>query len=321
MNIRISESEAVAFFRERDRFLIFTHNSADADTVGSARALVLALRKLGKQADAFNREGVPARLSFLRPEEVFLAELPPLEGRTLVSVDVASPKLLSEPESSFVFALSIDHHMVNSMRCERLYLRDDFPAAGELVFLLLEEMGFAFGREPDISEALYAAISSDSGGFRYASTRPDTMRHAAALMEAGIDFARINRLLFECKTPVEVAIEKLGYERLELLFGGRFALLAVTQEDLDEAGATAQDCEGLNQIPRQIAGVQASAVIRPKDGEIKVSLRSNEDVDVASLAALFGGGGHFHAAGFSVRGGTVAGVRRTLLEKVEGVLL
>ena len=141
MSIRISESEAAAFFRERDRFLIFTHNSADADTVGSARALVLALRKLGKQADAFNREGVPARLSFLRPEEVFLPELPPLEGRTLVSVDVASPRLLSEPESAFVFALSIDHHMVNSMQCERLCLRDDFPAAGELVFLLLKELG------------------------------------------------------------------------------------------------------------------------------------------------------------------------------------
>ncbi len=321
MSIRISESEAAAFFRERDRFLIFTHNSADADTVGSACALVKALRKRGKQADAFNREGVPAKLSFLHPEGIFLTELPPPEGHTLVSVDVASPNLLSGPEASFVFALSIDHHKNNSMLCERLYLRDDFPAAGELVFLLLRELGFAFEREPDISSALYAAISSDSGGFRYASTRPDTMRHAAVLMEAGIDFARINRLLFECKSPVEVAVEKLGYERLELFFGGRFALLAVTREDLLAVGATAQDCEGLNQIPRQIAGVQASAVIRPKGEEIKVSLRSNEDIDVASLASTFGGGGHFHAAGFSVMGGTVANVRKMLLKKAEGFLL
>lgn len=319
MSIQIPVSEAAAFFRERDRFLIFTHNSPDADTVGSACALVHALRKLGKQADAFNREGVPARLAFLQPENVFLPELPALEGRTLVSVDVASPRMLSEPEASFCFALSIDHHEISTLPAERTYLEDQFPAAGEMIFLLLKELGVSFDTE--IATALYASISSDSGGFRYASTRPDTMRHVAELMETGIDFARINRLLFETKQPAEVAIERLGYERLELHFGGRFALVAVTKEDLSATGASDQDCEALKHLPRQIAGVQASAVIRPNGTEIKCSLRSNEEINVAALAAEFGGGGHFHASGFSVYGGTVEEVKQALLTKIEEFLL
>ena len=319
MSMLINVSQAAAFFRERDRFLIFTHNSPDADTIGSACALVRALRKLGKQADAFNREGVPARLAFLRPESVFLTELPALEGRTLVSVDVASARMLSEPEASFTFALSIDHHEISTLPCERKYLEDQFPAAGEMVYVLLKELGISF--DVEIATALYAAISSDSGGFRYASTRPDTLRHAAELMETGIDFAKINRLLFETKQPAEVAIERLGYEKLELHFDGRFALVAVTQEDLSATSASDQDCEALKHLPRQIAGVQASAVIRPKGTEIRCSLRSNEEINVAALAAEFGGGGHFHASGFSVYGGTVEEVKQALLKKAEGFLL
>lgn len=319
MSIRINEAEAAAFFREHNRFLIFTHNTPDADTIGSACALVRGLRKLGKQADAFNREGVPARLAFLQPETLFLPELPDPEGRTLVSVDVASPRVLSGPEASYTFALAIDHHEISTVPCEKLYLEEHFPAAGEMVFVLLKELGVL--PDTEIAAALYAAISSDSGGFRFSSTRPDTMRIAAELMETGIDFAKINRLLFDSKRPVEVAVERLGYERLELHFDGRFALVAVTQEDLSEAGASDQDCEQLKHLPRQIAGVQVSAVIRPNGTEIKCSLRSNEEINVASLAAEFGGGGHFHAAGFSVQGGTVDAVKQTLLEKIKGLLL
>lgn len=321
MSIRISEAEAVAFLREHDRFLIFTHNTPDADTIGSACALVRALRILGKQADAFNRDGVPARLAFLPTETIFLPELPALEERTLLSVDVASPRVLSGPEASFSFALSIDHHEINTVCCERLYLQEHAPAVGEMIYGLVKALGVPFDRE--IATALYAAMSADSGGFRYSSTRPETLRAAAELMETGIDFARINLLLFESKTPAEIAIERLGYKKLELHEDGRFAMIAVTQDELRQIGASDEDCEALKQLPRQIAGVQVSAVVRPKPDsrEVKCSLRSNEEIDVAMLAAEFGGGGHFHAAGFSVEDSTVEDVRQALLNAVKGRLL
>jgi len=319
MNKKIDKQEAVAFLTERDNFLIYTHNSADADTVGSAIALVIALRTLGKTAVAFNREGVPARLAFLHAEQYFAAEIGDVNGYTLMSVDVASPKVLSLPEADYTFALSIDHHKVNTISCERLYVCEDYPAAGEIVMDLIRSLGIPVTQE--LALPLYAAISSDSGGFRYPSTRPETMRAAALLMETGIDHARISRLLFESKSPLEIAVERLGYQKLELHFDGRFALIAVTAEELRSVGASESDTEGLNQITRQIAGVQLSAVIKPKGELVKGSLRSNEDIDVASLAQHWNGGGHYHAAGFSVADRDIDSVRSELLREVERVLL
>ena len=98
MSNRIPEEEVLSFFKERDDFLIFTHNSPDGDTVGSAMALVMGLRSLGKRAVAYNREGVPERLAFLPFGAYFLEEVTDVTGYTLVSVDVASPKMLSLPE-------------------------------------------------------------------------------------------------------------------------------------------------------------------------------------------------------------------------------
>ena len=315
MSNRIPESEALRFLKERDNFLIYTHNSPDGDTVGSAMALVMGLRSLGKRAVAFNREGMPQRLAFLPFGEYFLEEAPDVTGYPLVSVDVASPKMLSLPEAGYTFALSIDHHKVNTIGCERLYLRDEYIAAGEIIFELLRGLGVALNAE------LALPLCSDSGGFRYQATRPETMHYAAELMATGIDFARVCRLLFESKTPSQIAAEKLGYQKLELHFGGRFALVAVTEEELGCAGSTEEDTEVLNDIPRRIAGVQMSAVIKPKGNFVKCSFRSSEDIDVAALAQTQSGGGHFHAAGFSKENAAVAQVRELVLSMVEEVLL
>lgn len=315
MSNRINKSETVAFLEEHDNYLIFTHNSPDADTVGSAIALVSALRQKGKTAIAFNREGIPARLAFMEPQAFFRAELPEeLSPFTLVSVDVASPKMLSDGDETLCFALSIDHHEINSISCEKLYVRADYPAAGEIVYELVSEMGVLFDRT--IAGALYAAISSDSGGFRFDSTRPETMLAAAELMKTGIDFARINRMLFDSKTPAQIAIEKLAYEKLEYHFGGKFVLVAVTQEELDAIHAVDSDTEVLNQIPRMVAGALVSAVIKPKGNIMKCSLRSNEMISVAEIAAQFSGGGHYHAAGFSKEGATVEEFRALVLDVV-----
>lgn len=315
MSNRINESEAIAFLKGHDNFLIFTHNSPDADTIGSAIALVASLRALGKTAVAFNREGVPERLAFLEAKEYFRAELPcDLSPFTLVSVDVASPKMLSDGDETLTFALSIDHHEINSISCDNLYLHADYPAAGEIVYELIKGLGV--GIDQTVAGALYAAISSDSGGFRYDSTRPETMYAAAELMRAGIDFAKINRLLFDSKSPAQIAVEKLAYEKLEFHFGGKFVLVAVTQEDLDRIGAEDSDTEVLNQIPRTVAGALVSAVIKPKGTLMKCSMRSNEMISVAEIAAQFSGGGHYHAAGFSKEGATVEEFRRLVIDAV-----
>lgn len=296
----ISINKAAAFLKECDGCLIYTHASPDGDTLGSATALALILRQLGKSAFVFSIDGIPEKLSFLPTENIFIEKEPEaFDGFTLISVDVAGPRMLGNAQNKR-FALSIDHHKVNTIDCENLLLMHDRIACGEIIFMLADELGIEITKETAV--ALYAAISSDSGGFRYDATKPETHRMAARLLETGIDFAEINRFLFESKTMAQVELIKTAYQNLEFINGGKFAIVAIRPEEVENCGATESDFDCINSIPREISGVLASAVIRQKSDGIKVSMRSNADIDVAEIAKSQGGGGHYHAAGFTFGG-------------------
>lgn len=283
-----------------DGCLIYTHASPDGDTIGSSVALALILRKLGKSAHIFSVDGIPEKLSFINTDGIVLENEPDsFDNITPISVDVAGPKLLGKARNSH-FSLSIDHHKVNTMDCDRLLVLSDRIACGEIIFMIMDELGVVLDK--DIATALYAAISSDSGGFRYDATKPETHIFAARCLETGIDFAEINRRLFESKTRSQVALTKTAYKNLELLCEGKFAIVAIRPEEVIACGASETDFDCINSIPREIAGVLASAVIRQKADGVKVSLRSNTEIDVAEIAKAFNGGGHYHAAGFSCDG-------------------
>ncbi len=293
----ISINQAAAFLKGCDGYLIYTHASPDGDTIGSAIALALILRKMGKTAFAFSVDGIPEKLSFLPTDGIFIENEPEnTEDYTLLSVDVAGPMVLGRAKNK-TFSLSIDHHKVNTVDCEKLLVFSDRIACGEIIFMLLDELKIALDK--DIAASLYTAISSDSGGFRYSETKPETHIIAARCLETGIDFADINRRLFEAKTKPQVNLIKTAYKNLELIRDGRFAIVAIRPEEVIECGATEMDFDCINSIPREIAGVLASAVIRKKSDGIKVSMRSNAEIDVAELCKAFGGGGHYHAAGFT----------------------
>lgn len=311
----ISYTEAAAFLAERDGFVIFTHANPDGDTIGSAAALVRILRTLGKKAWAICADKIPQKLAFLDKDGIFLNEVPQYI-ETPVSVDVASTAVLGGlGQVCDCFELSIDHHKVNSLPCKRLLVKPDYIANGEIIYELALTMGVK--TDYDIAEALYAAICSDSGGFRYSNTRPETLEYAAEFLRAGIDFAAINRRLFEQKTVAQVKLEREAYNALSLHCGNRLAIVAIDEAAVERCGASDTDFDSVNQIPRQLQGVEVSAVIRPKDGEVKVSLRSNEYYDVSALAMRFGGGGHLHAAGYRFCG-TVAQAAEALIKEMDG---
>ena len=296
----ISINKAAAFLKECDGYLIYTHASPDGDTLGSAIALVLALRRLGKKAYAFSIDGIPEKLKFLPTENVFIENEPEnLADYTLVSVDIAGPKMLGSAKNKS-FALSIDHHKVNTIDCKSLLLMADRIACGEIIYMLIDALNVEITK--DMAIALYAAVSSDSGGFRYEATKPETYVMAARLIEIGIDFAEINRFLFESKSLAQVELIKTAYKNLQILRDGKFAIVAIRPDEVARCGAAESDFDCINSIPREIAGVLASAVIRQKSDGIKVSMRSNADIDVAEISKSQGGGGHYHAAGFTYSG-------------------
>lgn len=294
----INLKEAAAFLRESDGYLIYTHASPDGDTIGSATALALILRAMGKKAHAFCADPIPEKLSFFPTEGVFLDKEPEdLSGYTPISVDVAGERVLGNAKNKS-FALSIDHHRINTVDCEKLLVMADRIACGEVVFLLMDELGVEMTK--DIALSLYGAICSDSGGFRYEAVKPETHVMAARCLEMGIKQDEIYRQLFESKTVAQVELIKAAYANLELLREGKFAMVSIPPETVEKCGATDMDFDCINPIPREIKGVLASAVIRMKKDGVKISLRSSADIDVSEIASRFGGGGHYHAAGFTL---------------------
>ncbi len=317
--IDISYKEAAEFLKEHDGFVVFSHSNPDGDTVGSAVALVRILRAMGKRATAVCADPIPEKLRFIISDGEFSEELPQ-EVETAVSVDVASMAVLGA-FSAFAqkreFDLAFDHHQVSSLPCKRRLLRASYISNGEIIYELAEELCVEIDRAT--ATALYSAICSDSFSFRYEATRPETYEYAAELIRKGVDFPAVCRRLFEQKPPAQIALEKEAYNALRFYHGGRLAVVAIDEATLERCHADDTAFDSINSIPRQVSGVEVSVVLRPKDGVIKGSFRSNEYFDVATLAKKYGGGGHKHAAGFRFKG-TLDEAVAAIVADTEGLL-
>lgn len=316
--VDISYKEAAEFLREHDGFVVFSHSNPDGDTVGSAVALVRILRSMGKTATAVCADPIPEKLKFMVNDE--FSDRLPKYIETAVSVDVASKAVLGSL-SAFAeersFDLAFDHHEISSLPCLRRVLKAGYISNGEIIYELATELGAEIDKAT--ATALYSAMCSDSCSFRYESTRPETYEYAAELIRKGVEFPAICRRLFEQKTRGQIALEKEAYNALRFFHNGKLAVVAIDGETIERCNAGETAFDSINSIPRQVSGVEVSAVLRPKDGVIKGSFRSNEYFDVASLAQKYGGGGHKHAAGFRFNG-TLEEAVQAIVADTEGLL-
>ena len=298
------------------RPLILSHARPDGDTIGSAAALCLFFARRGTPAAFACADPVPRRLGFLL-EGVPLRE-PSSDPDTIIAVDVASPSQLGSLATVYAgrVSLMIDHHGTGTPFAP-YWIRPDAAATGEVlggIFRRLSARGDAPAADPDIAARLYAAVSSDTGCFRYANATPKTHRFAAALLATGIRADRINHALFEARSPEQLAAERIALDRLRLFEGGRIAMVTLTRADrgalADEYFETAID------VARSVAGVEIAVSLRETGpGIYRASLRST-DADVAAVAAALGGGGHLHAAGCTLQADSMESAVRLLLPRL-----
>ena len=295
--------DVVKFLREHDNYLILTHKRPDGDTIGCGVGLMEILRGTGKTAWL---------LPSLDATDLFTEYL---EGRfapadfapdTVVSVDVAALGLLppnAQPYRDRI-DLAIDHHPSNEFYAKETWLEADKAACGEIIWKLAEELGVM---DQTIADALYVAVSTDTGCFVYANVTPNTHRVAAALMEVGADFKRLNKKHFRTKSMARMQLERLILEHMHLYHNGTVAVAPISLEMMAQAGADNNDAEDIAAFLGQIEGVYHSATIRElKPGECKISLRTNSDLlNATATCAHLGGGGHKAASGCTVFG-TVA---------------
>lgn len=309
--IALTERGAAHWLRERDNFLFLTHVRPDGDTLGSAEALCLALRKLGKTAWLQHNPEVAER------ERAFLSLPWAPEGYVpehVVSVDVSDENRICRGAEQYQgrVELCIDHHGSNTRTSRYLCLNADAAAVGEMVFRILTILGVMDG---EIARALYIAVSTDCGCFAYSNTSPETHRIAAALMAQG-DFAKaINKRFFQTNSRMELLLQSRLMASMEFLLDGQAALASITLADKAELGALDSDCDGLASFASTIEGVRCAVFLRElDDGVVKASVRCDPDwINASDLCAHFGGGGHAAAAGCSFpQGVTIAEARETM---------
>lgn len=324
-------TETAARLREDQPTLILFHRHPDGDAIGSGFGLKLILEAMGCTVYCVCEDEIPERLRFLTEgmqNSVLKENLPAVFVPTqIISVDTASPAQAGVlyPDYEGRFDLMIDHHAKGEMYADG-YIDGSASSAGELIYRLSREL-VRTGRLTAIPEGvdrlLYAAVSSDTGCFRYSNASPETHRAAAALLGAGFDSADLNHRLFGVKSYKLLQAEKVGFDRLKLYADGRLGIVDMPYAVMEQYGFTDEHLGTLVDVARGLQGVQVAVAIRqPKaEGVYRVSMRSSCEADVAAVCAEFGGGGHIKAAGCTVNcEGGIDAVVEMIAEAVTAVL-
>lgn len=299
-----------------NKIAIFNHKNPDGDAMGSAFALKLALRSIGKHAEVFLREG-----DCCRPEYSYIisgtdCELTAGECDLKIAVDSADFQRISDFAEYFTGeTVALDHHVTHKPYAKYTYVLPDASSAGEVVYRLLRYMNIEITAA--VAHNLYVAIASDTGSFKYSSTTPETHIIAAELISCGADVGQISKEIFDTKDFAYFKMLRTAIDKVELCADGKIAVLCLAKSDFEENDASEDTAGGIVTIPGKIKGVEVSVYIRERDGEYKVSLRSSSShFDVAKTALFFGGGGHVRAAGFSLDAKSLDEAKKIVLNKL-----
>jgi phosphoesterase RecJ-like protein len=295
-------AELVQRIQQGQRFVVASHQRPDGDAIGSAMAMALALRAIGKDATVVT-DGIPP---------VFLQPFP----------DVASIRITPEVTDTFDAALimecselartgvtgldrspvlNIDHHPGNTGYGAINWVDESAAACGEMAFTLIDALGAPLTR--DVATHVYLAVLTDTGSFHFSHLSPRTYEIARRCVEAGADPQWIARTHYDSNSLARVRIFGAVMNGMVIVDEGRVALLSITRETMTDLSGTSDDLEGLINFPLTVKDIEAVAFFKEiGDNDWRVSLRSKGAVDVGAIARWQGGGGHTNAAGCSARG-------------------
>lgn len=284
--------------------LIFSHNRPDGDTVGSATALSLALRKLGIDTSLVCAYDIPKKLSYLKGVEEYKKEGFKAENYSLfVSVDCSSESVFSDIYglySSHKKTMNLDHHVSNTRYAKFNFVKD-CSATCELIYELINELGVEIDK--DIATSLLTGIVTDTGGFYHSNVTPETLYIASKLKSAGADLHEIIYENFKKQTKERSNLYTKVISKLRYELDGKVGIITISKNDLEECNADQSMTEGFIDYAMTIDSVEvAISLLETGKNRYKISLRSKGKVDVNEIASLYGGGGHILASGVLMNG-------------------
>ena len=298
---------------------VLSHVRPDGDAIGSQLALALSLSSMGKMVDAWNEDGLPEAFRFLRKSE--LVTVPPIEARSfdlVIALDTATRDRLGTCLRAVKTAntwVNIDHHASNPRYGDLNYLDLTAPATGQIVFDLVQDQGYPLNRE--IAEALFVAISTDTGSFRYRNTSAHTFEVVAELVRSGVDVAYTSHYLYESQPKRRILLLHELLQHTHFYANDQVGTMALTLEKKKELGIQPADTDGLIDVVRSIETVIVAVLFEElENNRVRVSMRSkNAGIDVNKICGEFGGGGHPLAAGARIRG-TLEDVEKMIANRV-----
>jgi bifunctional oligoribonuclease and PAP phosphatase NrnA len=292
--------------RDHDRFTLTTHENPDGDALGSLLAAKFAFDQLGKDSVMVLHTDapLPGEYAFMPLAELRRRWPDDVSERVLVALDCANESRIGDQEvlGRVPLTLNIDHHHDNTRFGDVNLIIPDASSTGEVLRDLFRELGVEL--TPDIAEALYIALVTDTGRFQYTNTTPKALRLAAELVEAGANVHRVFQGVYESVQFAKLKLLARALDRAQVYEGGRIVISYLLRTDFAEVGAAEPYSEGIIDYLRAVEGADMAVLIRepPRaDGPTRrVSLRASVDeLDVSAIARKSGGGGHRQAAGFS----------------------
>ncbi|WP_058270451.1 DHH family phosphoesterase [Olsenella massiliensis] len=309
-----------------DEVAICAHTSPDGDAIGSGLALGMIIRRAWPQKRVWNLLAddapVPSIYAFL-PGADQMVRACAYQGRPdlFVSVDLSVDARLNDGEA--VLARSrhhaiIDHHPCLSHTGEAFVIRPSAAASGVIVTELALFLGVRL--DAAMAQCLFCAIVTDTGRFQYQNADPESFQVASLLVDAGASPSEVSLNVYQSFSLSYLHLESAVMGRITTFAGGKIAYSYATQEDLERTGASLDECDGLIDVVRSVAGSEVALFLKEiPGGQVRGNLRSKTTHDVSSVAASLGGGGHVAAAGFTVDG-TVDETLATVLPKLRDLV-
>ncbi len=308
--------------REHQTFCIVGHVRPDGDCIGSQLGLALALRNEGKKVTVWNEDGCPQKLKFLDPEGLFQKPKRGEKFDCVIATDCASYARLGkvgECVNDRKILINIDHHATNPRYGDVNWISPREPSTGELIYRLLKVARWPITKP--IADLLFTAVSTDTGSFQYATTRPGTFHVGAELVTRGANLAKICDEVYQSYPLSRARLLKHVYSKFRLSPDEKIAWFWLKQKDFTRTGAESDDTEGLIDHIRAIEPVVVACVFEELEpGLTRISLRSkNAQVNVSEICGQFGGGGHPAAAGARISG-TPLSVQRKVIAAIKKAL-
>ena len=314
MNSEIELDSIIEIINNANKIAIFTHISPDGDAIGSSLSMYMGLKSLKKEVDIITDEYSKC-FSFL-PELENIKKETNEDYDLAIALDCATKPRLYDPTNAYDKAknsINIDHHASNTYFAKYNYVEGNSPAACKTLIKILKRLGISITKE--IGTCLMAGIITDTGGFRYNTVDDETFEFAAQMLDLGVDISNIYYRTFDVKTKPQFMLSSIATSRLNFYTKDKIAVTYITQDDFKKVNASVGDHEGIVNVGRNIEGVEVSIFLREVEPELyRVSLRSNDYVDVSEVASNFEGGGHSRAAGCDMHYDLATSIKKLVRE-------